>query len=116
MNNLYYKILCGFNSEREVPITSEELEKAYGIFLLGGRSVFSGGAVDSRYIHAIVPDWHKIMGWTQEHRLGADDYGELRDKGIDRAARGLQAKMQERVQYLISNGKQNLIGSNAPLA
>lgn len=112
---LYYKILCGYDREREVPITQEELEKAYGIFLIGGRSVFSGGAVDSRHIHAIVPDWHRIMGWTPEYRLGVDDWNELRDTGVDREARALQKSAQGRVQYLIGNGKQNLIGTGASI-
>lgn len=110
--NLYYKILCGYNTEQSVQITPEELEKAYGIFLLGGRSIFSGGAVDGRYIHTIVPDWHRMMGWTPEHRLGTDDWHELRLKGLDRAARDLQHNMHVRVSHLISQGKQNLIGTN----
>ena len=112
---LFYKILCGYNTEQAVPITESELEKAYGIFLLGGRSIFSGGAVDGRYIHTIVPDWHRMMGWTPEHRLGMDDWHELRLKGLDRAARDTQQQMHVRVSYLIAQGKQDLIGTNAAL-
>ena len=111
--NLYYKIVTGYDNERVVPIESDELEKAYGLFLLGGRAIFKQGAVDSKYIQEISPDWHRIMGWAQEHTLGADDFNELSDKGIDRAARKLQGRVQEKVQYLISQKKENLIGTNA---
>lgn len=112
---LYYKILCGYGSERAIQITADELEKAYGIFLLGGRAIFSGGAVDGKLIHMIVPDWHRIMGWTPEHRLDAYDWDELRQKGLDYKAREVQRGMHIRVSYLVANGKQNLIGTGAKL-
>lgn len=110
--NLYYKIIHGYDEERFTPIDSDELEKAYGLFLIGGRAVFKQGAIDSKYIQAIQPDWHRIMGWAQDYKLGPDDYNELADKGIDIKARGLQSKVQERVQYLILRGEENLIGKN----
>lgn len=112
---LYYKIIHGYEEGRFTPLEAEELEKAYGLFLLGGRAVFKQGAVDSKYIQAIQPDWNRIMGWAQEYTLGADDYNELSDKGIDRAARELQARTQEKVQYLIQSGQEKLIGTNTSL-
>lgn len=112
---LYYKIETGYGSEEHIPIDADELEKAYGLFLLGGRAVFRLGAVDSKYIHAIVPDWHRIMGWAHDWKLGPDDFNELSDKGIDLKARELQNKIQEKVQYLIANKKENLIGTNTEI-
>lgn len=108
---LFFKILLGYNQEREVQITAEELEKAYGIFLLGGRSIFSGGAVDGKLIHAIVPDWHRLMGWNPGYRLGPDDWEEIRSNGSDVAARGLLSGAQARVQGYITAGRPELIGS-----
>lgn len=112
---IYYKILCGYDAERSVEITEDELEKAYGIFLLGGRAIFSGGAVDGKNIQMIVPDWHKTMGWKTGYRLTPDDYAELSERGIDRRARELQRGMHVRVSHLISQGKQNLIGTGVHL-
>ena len=109
---MLYKINTGYGAERYIPIDSDELEKAYGLFILGGRAIFKNGAVDSKVMQDVVPDWHAMMGWAREHELGADDYNELADKGIDRQARSLQLKAQEKVQYLISQGKQDLIGKN----
>jgi len=113
--DLKFKIETGYGTERYIPIDADELEKAYGLFLLGGRAVFRGGAVDSKYIQAIVPDWHRMMGWAQDWELGPDDYNELSDKGIDRAARELQNKIQEKIQYLVSSKQENLIGQNVTI-
>jgi hypothetical protein len=110
-----YKILHGYDGERFTPITDDELEKAYGLFLLGGRGVFKEGAVDSKYIQAIIPDWHAIMGWNEEYKLTADDYAELRETGMNRKARELQSRAQERVQYLINAKQENLIGTNTKI-
>ncbi len=112
---MLYKINTGYGSERYIPIEADELEKAYGLFLLGGRAIFRNGAVDSKVIQDIVPDWHAMMGWAQDWEMGPDDYNELADKGIDRKARELQSAAQERVQYLISQDKQDLIGKNVPI-
>lgn len=114
--DLKYKIVYGFNNEQEITIDADELEKAYGCFLLGGRAVFrSGGAVDSKYIQAIKPDYHATMGWSRGHKLEADDYNELSDKGIDRRLILTQSKAKERVDYLIANGQERLIGQNVKI-
>ncbi len=110
-----FKINTGYGAERHISIDETELEKAYGLFILGGRAIFKGGAVDSKVMQDIVPDYHAEMGWTREYKLGPDDYAELAEKGIDRKAQRLQNKAQERVQYLITQDKQDLIGKNVPL-
>ncbi len=105
-----FKIVHGYDDERFTPIDPDELEKAYAVFLLGGRAIFRGGAIDGKYIQAILPDWHRTMGWAPEYNLGPDDYNELADKGIDRGARKLQEETQTRVQYLIETKQEHLIG------
>ncbi len=110
---MLYKINTGYGAERYIPIDETELEKAYGLFLMGGRAIFKNGAVDSKVMQDIVPDWHAMMGWVQEHKLGPDDYNELAEKGIDRKARTLQSAAQEKVQYLIAHDQHDLIGKNA---
>lgn len=109
---VYFKIVHGYDDERFTPIDHDELEKAYGVFLLGGRAIFRGGAIDGKYIQAIIPDWHRTMGWAQEHNLGPDDYNELSDKGVVVFARQLQEQIQSKVQYLVETKQQNLIGKN----
>ena len=113
---LKYLIVYGFDSEQQISIDADELEKAYGLFLAGGRAMFrSGDAVDSKYIQAIRPDYHATMGWAKSWKLTSDDYNELADSGVDKKLRLTQAKAKERVDYLMSHGKQDLIGKNIPI-
>ncbi len=113
---MYYKIIYGFDKERTITIEASELEKAYGVFLLGGKAIFKEGAVDGKYIQGIQPDYHRTMGWAQEYKLGPDDYNQLSDTGIDRKARALQERTQTKVQYLIENKKESLIGKNVEIS
>lgn len=108
-----FKIIYGFDSEQEISIDPDELEKAYGLFLLGGRAVFkSGDAVDARFIQAIREDYHATMGWAKTHTLETEDYNELHDRGVTGKMKMLMASVKERVDYLIANGQQAQIGKN----
>jgi hypothetical protein len=113
---LKYLIVYGFNSEQQISIDADELEKAYALFMLGGRAIFkSGDAVDAKYIQAIRPDYHSTMGWAKDWKLGADDYNQLNDSGVDKKLRLTQARAKTRVEYLIANNQQALIGKNVPI-
>jgi len=113
---LKYSIVYGFNSEQQITIGADELEKAYGLFMLGGRAIFKNGdAIDGKYIQAIRPNFHETMGWTKDWKLGPDDYNEISDSGIEKKLKLTQAKTKERVEYLISNNQQNLIGKNTKI-
>lgn len=111
----YYKILQGYEHERDIIIRENELERAYGLFMLGGRWIFSGGAVDGKNIQTIVEDYHSTMGWNKEYRLGTDDYEQLTQLGVDRKMRLVLEKAKEKVMYLINSNKQELIGKNVEI-
>ena len=111
-----FKIIYGFGKEKEITIDENELEKAYGIFLLGGRAVFgSDGAVDGKYIMAIRPDYRATMGWNMGYELNGEDMMIISQKKIDRKLQIAQARAKERVDYLIANKQERMIGKNAPI-
>lgn len=112
MDIKYYKILQGYEHERDVTIREDELERAYGLFMLGGRSIFSGGPVDGKNIQTIVEDYHTTMGWNKEYKLIPDDFEELTRKGIDRHMRTALSLVKEKVQHLIDSKQSDLIGKN----
>lgn len=113
---LKYLIVYGFDSEQQISIDADELEKAYGLFMLGGRAIFkSGDAVDAKYIQAIRPDYHSTMGWAKDWKLGPDDYNQLSDSGVDKKLKLLQSQIKTRVDYLIANDQLALIGKNIPI-
>src|SRR3954469_24861011 len=113
---LYYRADTGYN--RSVTFGKDELEKVIFAFLTEKRVLLSDGqAVDGKYIQQISPDWHRIVGWAEGYRLGPDDYAELAEKGVDRAARDFQTLTSESVRVLISTGQQPaaLPASSRPL-
>ena len=115
MDIKYFKIIQGYEHERDVIIREDELERAYGLFMLGGRWIFSGGPVDGKNIQTIVEDYHTTMGWNKEYKLGTDDYEQLTQQGVDRKMKNLLSEAKERVTYLINSKQENLIGKNAEI-
>lgn len=110
-----FKIIFGYDAEDYVGIEETELEKAYYCFLEKKDSIFSGGAVRGSNIMAIQPDYHAAMGWNRGHKLGGDDYAELKNKGVDRKHMTYLAGAKSHVQLLIQNGQTHLIGkANVP--
>jgi len=114
--DLKYRIIYGYESDQEISIGPDELEKAYGLFLFGGRAIFKNGdAIDSKHIQAIKPDYNEMLGWDKEHVLDGYDESDLDKLGIRKAAQIAQGRAKERVEYLIAHGKTELIGKNADI-
>lgn len=111
----FYKILQGYEHERDIIIREDELERAYGLFMLGGRWIFSGGAVDGKNIQTIVEDYHSTMGWNKEYKLGTDDYEQLGQLGVDGKMRKALESAKERAMYLINSKQEHLIGKNVAI-
>lgn len=55
-----------------IPINQNELVKAMTAFLNQNGAVFENGATDK--IHAILPDFHAIMGWNYGYELQPEDW------------------------------------------
>lgn len=117
MKNIYFKILCGYDSERTVPIELDELEKAYALFLArpDARGIFRAGAVTSREMQLIVPDLHRMLGWNSNYKLTADDNADSRVRAALNTARDEQNRHYERVQYLIRSNRADEIGKGVPI-
>lgn len=116
MVTLHYKIVFGYEPENYIPIEVDELEKAIYAHMTLSRAAFKEGSVDfSRGGIMIQPDFNKAMGWNRGYKLGADDYAELAQTGADRLHERNYAKVKERVEYLKSTNKTDLIGKNVPL-
>jgi hypothetical protein len=112
---LYFKAIHGFDAEDYVPIEADELEKAIYAHMTGSKAVFANGSISGNIITVVQPDYHRAMGWNQGYKLGADDFAELRQYGVDTSHQKFMAKTQEKVGYLVSKGRQNEIGKNVPI-
>lgn len=107
-----FKIIHGYNPEDYVEIEKDEVEKAYYCFLEKKDSIFSGGAIKGSNILMIKPNFHKAMGWNRGYKLDEYDYAEIKKTGLDRRMENFLQDKKDRVHYLISHGKQDLIGKN----
>ncbi len=110
----YFKIKIGYGESDYIPIDETEIESAFQVFITESKGIFKNGVVRGKDIISIVEDWHRVMGWNQSYKMGAEDYAELSQKGIDREYRDFLAKKSEKVKYLLSNNQAELIGKNVP--
>ena len=58
-----------------IPIDEIELEKALIAFSTGQPVIFNEGATDR--IHAIIPDYHAMMGYNYGYELQPEDWSEI---------------------------------------
>ena len=109
-----FKIITGFREDQYFIIDSEELHKAYYLFLHPEeRAIFSNGvALIGKNIQGIEPAYNETMGWNPSHQLDDDDWNELRAKGIDVKMRNI-LKEAKKVSYLVEKNPQIL---NKPLS
>lgn len=109
MKNFYVKVNTGFNTSVSIP--GDEAHKAYHLFLNPEkRTVFSNGvALVGKNITSIEPDYIKIMGWNEGYKLIADDYADIRDKGVDKKALSLLEKAKDIAQIIDSQNKMELL-------
>jgi hypothetical protein len=75
----YFKIIFGFSNADYLPIDENELAMAIYLFIQGtGRAVFKNGVCRGQDILRIVPDWHKVKGWSPAWKMTADDFEDVR--------------------------------------
>jgi hypothetical protein len=113
---IIFKALTGFGAEREVFFDAFDLEKVQYAALHQKRVLLSNGQfVDGKYIQQISPDWHRTMGWNQEHVLTTYDMNEVRSVGADTEAYRLLTVAKERIHFLLLQGRENEIGKNVKI-
>lgn len=107
-----WKIYKDFNNH--FTIDEDELEKAIFSFITGKPVLFKSGAA-IRHIESIMPDYHATMGWNEGHKLGADDFAEIRSRGVENKLSKKYEEITNKVQYLIENKQEYLIGKNTKI-
>lgn len=110
-----FKVMRGFGQDDFIPISAEELEKAIYAHITGKTAVFENGSINGSHISAVMPDFHATMGWNYGHKLGPDDWHELRSTGQESKHKLLLANAKEKVQYLMENNQEHLIGKNVEI-
>jgi len=109
----YFKIIRGYKPDDYIEIDETELKKAYYCFLLKKDSVYSGGAVQGREIKAIQPDYQRSMGWNRGYAPSPEDWGEIRQLGVDRECRNLIEAAKEEAQFALTPGQREEAGDES---
>jgi len=106
------RISTGFSGDQKFIISNGEAHKAYYLFLNPEkRGIFENGlALIGKDIKDIQPDYHSEMGWNPSHRMGDDDWAEVRKRGIDTELKKVMTLAKE-VSALIPS-RPELIGKN----
>lgn len=66
----YFKVMIDYKNF--IPIDDTELEKALRTLASDGKAFFKEGATEK--VHAVLPDYHRIMGWNYGYELQPEDY------------------------------------------
>lgn len=112
----YFKVIRGFGQEDFIPIDETELERALYAQMTGNSVlILKNGSVMGNHISAIMPDFHRAMGWNYAHRMGPEDHDEIHRSGAAQAHSGAIGEAKERIRYFLSIGQEALIGSAAPV-
>ena len=69
----YFKVMIDYKNF--IPIDETELEKAITAFSTGKPVIFNNGA--SEKVQAILPDYHRAMGWNYGYDLKGEDWGAI---------------------------------------
>lgn len=111
----YFRIKKGYRDNEFISIDETELEKAFAVFLTDGKGIFKNGMVRGQDIIDIKEDWNKAMGYNQEHKIEALDRADIKKRGVEKQYKGVLAEVSLKVQYLIKNNQQHLIGQNVEI-
>lgn len=106
---LPFKVYIDFTNY--IPITGEELEKALYAFQTGNPVMFEMGAANK--VMNVVPDYQKRAGYYSDAKLSPDDIADM--ERYKHHFAGVIGEAKDKIQYLISTNRKDLIGKNIEL-
>lgn len=109
MDIKYFKVKYGFDETQYAEITSDELPKAYGMFLAQeGNGIFKDGtAIRAKDIIRIEPNWHKVRGWNRGWKMTLDDYEDI--KPLERGYQDIQNQAKLIAERAIKENRTELL-------
>jgi hypothetical protein len=112
----YFKVKIGYGADDYISITTpQNLEKALYLFASKEDGFLDGKPVRGVDIITITEDWNKALGVADSYKLNGEDQMLLSSRGIKKQYAGIIEKYSMRVEYLLKNGKKNLIGQKVDI-
>lgn len=106
----FFKVIRGFGSDDFIPIDESELEVAMYAHITGKTVILKNGSINGTHISAIMPDFHKAMGWRYGHPLKASDWEEIDNSGVQNLYKGALESAKIKIQQLMRLSRPDLIG------
>lgn len=104
----YYKIVFGYGQDDSLPITQDELPKAFALFMEGkGRGLFTEGAIRAQDIQRIVPDWHTAKGWNKGYKMTPEDWKEVYH--LEEPYRDMLKTARDIAEFAIKENRRDLL-------
>lgn len=89
----YYRVFIDFKNF--ISIDETELDKALRAMAFDGKAFFNEGATEK--IHAVIPDYHKMMGFNEGYILTPEDSGLISRSKKCQEAKNLLASVREEI-------------------
>lgn len=102
----------GFGQDDFIPIDESELEAALYAHITGNKAFFNSGSITGSHISAIMPDYHRSMGWNYGYKMQPEDWTEVERAGVRRIYENCMLDAKMRVNEMIRSGRVDLIGKN----
>lgn len=111
----HYKIVTGYEVDQYVPISGDELPRAWALFLEGnGRGVFEHGGVRGQDIKGIYPDWGAALGFNRGYKMTSEDYGQIRR--IEKDYNAILTKGKDIAKFALEKNRPDLLAMPATQA
>lgn len=100
-----FKVKTGYREDQFQIIDSEEIHKAYYLFLNPeARAIFNNGvALIGKTIQSIDPDYNTALGFNEGYKLVAEDHKLINKQGIGRTFQKLSEKAQDIAKLALEN-------------
>lgn len=105
----YFKVMRGYGTHDFIPIDETELKKAIYAQITGKVAVFNEGSINGSHISAIMPDFHRALGFNYGYKLEAEDYRQIESNHKD--YKGFIAGVKTEVQQIMQSGQLHLLGA-----
>lgn len=106
----YFKVIRGFGDDDFIPIDESELDIAVYAHMTGKAAFFKNGSINGSHISAIMPDFHRAMGWRYGHKMKISDWEQLSDSGVQKQYVGYLEGSKQRIREALTENRPDLIG------
>lgn len=113
MKYLMFKVVTGYGDDDYRSITSDELHKAYYLFLNADENIRSimndGRPLIGKDIKDIKPDYNAMMGWNPSYKPSCSELDEIKVQKFFPLMNECMQKASRVAQHILQSGDETLL-------